>query len=158
MRSILFSFVIGTFLFEMPAVAGVLLNSISPHVGDRVQYTGELKKNGQRITMIRDKEITAYDAATDRYKVVTTTILDGQSETTERWHTPNTLIRKEFSIKVVQKCEANGIGYYEEVSTPVGDFETCAIPMNPTGILNLGIVPFGIVANDTSISHFVVTA
>lgn len=127
-------------------IASLLVASSSlfamPKIGDMAAYSGSVA--GMNMTV--KSELTAFDSQKSTFTKVSTTTFMGQASTESEELTSEDLLSEETISAMMEYCETSYInGKRETVAVPAGTFDTCAITSQDGSIINIGMVPFGIV-------------
>jgi hypothetical protein len=133
------SFVVLTLTF-----AGMAAEA-TPAVGEKSVFAVNLAKGQQTADGTMTLELTAFDAGTDTWTMVTTTMFNGHEEKKTTPTKTADLIGDAMIDQVLGNCVASG-GTVDTVVSPVGNIPACALPINDnesTGTLWVSKVPFG---------------
>lgn len=117
----------------------------TPAIGEKSIFAVNVTKGTQTVNGHMTLELTAYDATTDMWTLVTTTEFNGQTKTKTTPTKSADLINDATIDAVLGNCEGSG-GKTDPVVTPTKTYPACAMPINDqtsTGTLWVSKVPFG---------------
>jgi hypothetical protein len=117
----------------------------TPGVGDKSVFAVTLTSGAQNMNGHLTMEITAYDAATDMWTVVTNTEMNGQKQSQTTPTKTADLIADASIDSMLSNCAGSG-GKTDSVVSPAGTFPSCAVPISDdqsSGTLWISKVPFG---------------
>lgn len=119
-------------------------SSAMPRIGDTATYSGTVQYQGQNYQARITQTITQFNSSTDQYTVQRTTEVQGSSNTESEMVQKSDLLSADIIQNLLGQCsQANGV--LEQVSAPAGNFSTCRLTSDDGSIVNLGMVPFGVV-------------
>lgn len=123
-----------------------------PHIGDKVQWDGNIKIKTGDITPVRiSKEVVSFDEKSKKWTVKYVATV-GEKVTTEFIETDE-LYSPAKHKQMISSCKENG-GSLEQLTAPAGNYETCKITTKTAdgSIVERwwGDIPFGIVGRNTA--------
>lgn len=117
----------------------------TPAVGEKSVFAVNITQGSQTADGTMTLELTAFDAATDSWTMVTTTAFNGQEQRETKSTKTSDLISDAMIDHLLANCVASG-GALDTVTSPAGSLPACAMPINDessTGTLWVSKVPFG---------------
>ena len=111
-----------------------------PKVGDQAVLNG--KYQGEVIAL--KLELTAYDADANSYTQTLTISNNGQTSSQSETVKNEDLSSSETLQYVVDNCSQFD-GTPETITVPAGTFATCKMNEDDDTVVNIGVVPFGVV-------------
>lgn len=113
-----------------------------PAVGDIATF--QIETNG--MTVVRNIELTEFNAETKTFTQVESMEVQGQTQTTSTKVEAKKLMNDAMIGQMLAICEKNMGGKLETITVVAGTFDTCAVKdMNSDKVINFGKVPFGVV-------------
>ncbi|WP_413289735.1 hypothetical protein [Bdellovibrio sp. HCB337] len=121
----------------------------TPAVGDYAKYNVTISQGNQKMSLIAEQTITAFDQAANQYTVQTTYNYNGQSQIDSAQKPADEFVSDAMAKDIIANC-ASYQGTLEQVTVPAGKFNSCKLPTSDgnggTGSINLVAgVAFGIV-------------
>lgn len=119
----------------------------APAVGDYATF--DFTANGMQGTI--KYELASFDSSSNIFVRKTTTTYNGQSTVAVENVAADDIPTSESLNFVLALCETPNLGgTLEQLVTPVGTLDTCALPAQTGGTVNVGVVPFGTVKVNTA--------
>jgi hypothetical protein len=116
------------------------LGYAGPKVGDTASYEGSIYGEVYTQTV----ELTEFDAGSNRFKEIRTSYDGDKSTVEEEWREASDILSTEAVHEILGNCDEQG-GVIQILVIAKSKIETCKLPSNNGGYVNLGEVPFGIV-------------
>lgn len=116
-----------------------------PKLGDSAFYTGDLTLGQHVVQYSKSVEFAHFDFTVQKNVQAVVEIMGALRETRRE-----AMMGEDEVTAILQSCENYG-GQRETVTIPLGEYETCAVPVNNGEIVGtywFGDVPFGIVKAD----------
>lgn len=116
-----------------------------PAVKDQAVFKGLYSgAAGGAIDFVQTLELTAFDSATNSFKLKNTFLVNGQAQVQEQDVAKDDLLDDARIQDILTNCLSYG-GQLEDTTTVGGTFKTCTAPTQGNGRIWIGDVPFGMV-------------
>jgi len=135
------------FIAAVLSITAALSFAGEPTVGDYAIY--DFTANGVQGTS--RSELTSYDSSTGFFQKTVVTSFNGQTQTQVEQLERSDLSSTEQLGQLLAFCEHPSVGGTLEVSsTRAGNFDSCRLPIQTGGTVNMAVVPFGITFVNTA--------
>jgi hypothetical protein len=113
------------------AIATLLVGSMAfamPTVNDDSIYDVTVTQGSKTQNLTYEMKLTAYDSAKDMFTLSETVTQNGQTQQQESAQPGNSFFTDDQVSQILTGCATYG-GSLEKLTTPAGDINTCALPL-----------------------------